>query len=258
MNDAGDRRRESGLVFELTPIHEDPSDLTPSEAVRIADTLGMIPRECTSVLEVGCGSGDILNRLETTLAFGTDVVRRGLVRARRPVAVSSILALPFKDRSVDAVLCAETLEHLDPADLPAAAAELRRVARRHVIVTVPWEEDLLFSSHRCPECGMVFHIHGHQNSFSPADVARLFPGADGIEVRGSWKVRSFDRGLLRVRTSFFGVWKYTRHTVCPRCGNQRIPNLERRPLYLLFAGLNAIVNPRRSRFKWLLARIDLE
>lgn len=252
-----DRRRQSGLVFEVTPIHEDPSEFTPSETVRIADTLGMIPPDCASVLEVGCGSGDILNRVQTPLAFGTDVVRRGLVRARRPVAVSSILALPFGDRSVDAVLCAQTLEHLDPADLPAAAAELRRVARRHVIVTVPWEEDLLFSSHRCPECGTVFHIHGHQSSFGPADLARLFPGAGGIEVRGSWKVRPFGRALLRVRTSVFGVWKYTRHTVCPACGNQRIPNRERRPIYLLFAGVNALANPRRNRFKWLLARIDL-
>lgn len=251
-------RPQSGLLFEVTAIHEEPEELTGSEGVRIADTLNMIPPGCASLLEVGCGSGDILNRVRTPLAFGTDLVRRGLVRAQRPTVVASILALPFADGSVDAVLCAETLEHLDPADLPAAAAELRRVARRHVIVTVPWEEDLLFSSHRCPECGLVFHIHGHRSAFGPGEIERLFPGASGLEVRGSWKVRPFNRGLLRLRTGVFGLWKHTRHTVCPGCGNRRIPNQERHPLYLLVQGLNALVNPRRRRRKWLLARIDLK
>jgi ubiquinone/menaquinone biosynthesis C-methylase UbiE len=51
--------------------------------------------------------------------------------------VQSVLALPFADRSFDAVLCMEVLEHLQhPAD---AVRELARVARDVVVLSVPFE-----------------------------------------------------------------------------------------------------------------------
>ena len=43
--------------------------------------------------------------------------------------------LPFRDKSFDVVTCFHTLEHT--RDLPRAIAELRRVARRQLIVIVP-------------------------------------------------------------------------------------------------------------------------
>jgi SAM-dependent methyltransferase len=257
MKPASSSGTRSGLIFEQTPIHE-KDDLSKSEAVRIANTLAMIPEGCTSLLEVGCGSGHILNRVDLPLAFGTDLVQRGLLRARRPVVRSSILALPFGEDSVDVVVCAETLEHLDPEQVPVAARELARVARKWVIVTVPDRENLLFSSHLCPQCGMVFHVHGHQNSFSPNEIKRLFPVAHHFDVRSAWRVRKFSQTLLRVRTSVFGLWRYTRHTVCPGCGNQHILNDSRKPLYLLFAALNALRHPRKNHFRWLLVRAALD
>jgi ubiquinone/menaquinone biosynthesis C-methylase UbiE len=48
-----------------------------------------------------------------------------------------VLALPFADRSFDAVTCLEVLEHLD--DPAAAVREMARVARRAVVVSVPFE-----------------------------------------------------------------------------------------------------------------------
>lgn len=49
-----------------------------------------------------------------------------------PDIVASVTApagLPFGDASVDAVYAGHVLEHIDPADLPAALAEIRRVLR---------------------------------------------------------------------------------------------------------------------------------
>lgn len=46
-----------------------------------------------------------------------------------------ICKLPFQDKCFDTVMCAHTLEHV--LDIKAAVAELRRVARKRLIIVVP-------------------------------------------------------------------------------------------------------------------------
>src|SRR5439155_16473810 len=53
--------------------------------------------------------------------------------------------MPFADGSFDCLLIAEVLEHLPFEQFPECLTELRRVARRHVIITLP-----------CPLAG--FHL----------------------------------------------------------------------------------------------------
>src|SRR4029077_6317254 len=45
--------------------------------------------------------------------------------------------LPFSEGAFDMVTALETLEHLPPTAVPAAIAELARVARRWVVCTIP-------------------------------------------------------------------------------------------------------------------------
>lgn len=89
------------------------------------------------VLDVGCGNGAYVDALLPE----RDVI--GVDWATLPVwkqhpsrfVVGLADALPFVDASFDTASCFETLEHLpDPA---RALAELRRVARSNVILTVP-------------------------------------------------------------------------------------------------------------------------
>ncbi len=99
------------------------------------------------VLEVGCGEGFSTIRLarilgpRVHLAAG-DVDPRLAARARArnpgvPIAVESAYDLRRPDGSFDLVVCLEVLEHLD--DPARALAELCRVARRAVLVSVPRE-----------------------------------------------------------------------------------------------------------------------
>lgn len=98
----------------------------------------------TQALEVGCGEGVIADKLHRR--FGSvvalDLADAGL-RAdwrqyRGPRFLhASAQALPFGDDQFDVVVAAEVLEHLpDPAK---GLAEMARVGRRHLVLSVPRE-----------------------------------------------------------------------------------------------------------------------
>lgn len=87
-----------------------------------------------SLLDVGCG-GRHLAEHARGLYVGVD--------RRAPADVRADLergALPFADASFDAVACLDVLEHLDRPH--EACAELGRVARRWVLISLPNAYDL--------------------------------------------------------------------------------------------------------------------
>ena len=92
------------------------------------------------VLEVGCGSGELLRSLSggSSLAVGVDLSAAGLgiARGKALVACASAQALPFEDGSFDAVVAQHLIEHLIEPE--SALGEWRRVLRpggRLVLVT---------------------------------------------------------------------------------------------------------------------------
>ncbi|MCB9527912.1 MAG: class I SAM-dependent methyltransferase [Myxococcales bacterium] len=254
--------RDTAALFEQTAAHDVSPDeqLAASEKQRIADTLAMIPPGMASALDVGCGPGKLLHRLPIARTYGTDLGRVGLRHVRRPVVRSSILALPFRDASIDLVVCAEVLEHLDPADLPRAAAELYRVAKKSVLISVPNREQLLMQSHRCPRCDTIFHLYGHRQSMDEETLRPLFPGDARVTFGYSWRVRPYVPALLRLRTLGLGAWKHSPHTFCPQCGNTAFedPLTTTRGLlaWKLCGALNHLAHPLRRKWNWLLMRVD--
>lgn len=104
-------------------------------------------QEGCSLLEVGCGAGfssqQLLKWLPESGSFlGSDVGQTLLDKAarRNPGARfirQSVYELAMPDKSVDIIVMLEVLEHLD--DPGRALAELRRVAKRAVILSTPRE-----------------------------------------------------------------------------------------------------------------------
>jgi len=94
-----------------------------------------------SVLDAGCGEGEMLRRGVLPPAVRPvclDLRMDSLAEIAAPRRVrASVLALPFADRSFDTVTCLEVLEHLDNPG--SAVAELARVARRAIVLSVPFE-----------------------------------------------------------------------------------------------------------------------
>src|ERR671910_1711153 len=111
----------------------------------VAEVMGLSPQ---TFLDAGCGEGFVARRVIEALPgielTGCDVSAEALVMAAdaNPGArfvVGSVVELPFPDRSFDVVGCFEVLEHL-PGELPRQAmAEIARVARQGVVLSVPHE-----------------------------------------------------------------------------------------------------------------------
>jgi SAM-dependent methyltransferase len=96
------------------------------------------------LLDVGTGLGDIPACAAqeasgcSVTTIGVDEARSLLVAARSRITFgvcASALALPFRDRSVDVVLCSQVLHHFDHVDAQRLVSELHRVARVAVIIS---------------------------------------------------------------------------------------------------------------------------
>jgi ubiquinone/menaquinone biosynthesis C-methylase UbiE len=103
------------------------------------------PLRPASVLDAGCGEGETIARLGPLLpanvtGFDNNPDCIAFVGRRFPqhrFSVEDIYRLPYADESFDLVLCLEVLEHLSEPE--RALAELCRVARRDLVVSVPSE-----------------------------------------------------------------------------------------------------------------------
>jgi SAM-dependent methyltransferase len=101
------------------------------------------------VLDVPCGRGRLLKavlaRYPSMSLYGVDVnsdmVRqtRDAIRAVR-VAVASVYAMPFRDRTFDLVVCHQSFMHFE--DPLAALKELTRVARTDVYMSITTRRQL--------------------------------------------------------------------------------------------------------------------
>lgn len=92
-----------------------------------------------SVLEVGCGRVYLAKKMAAQKQVtACDMVVPDELREKYPeidLREASIEDLPFSDNAFDTVVSTHTLEHV--LDIVKAIAELRRVAKKRVIIVVP-------------------------------------------------------------------------------------------------------------------------
>lgn len=122
-----------GTNAELKPVHERAAELARG-----------------SVLELGCCFGFLALRLAaaghpvtaTDLTPGTvDLLGRMAPRLELPVEtlVADARAVPLPDAHADTVFAVHLIEHLPPEEGKAVVSEAVRLARKRVVVAVPFE-----------------------------------------------------------------------------------------------------------------------
>jgi SAM-dependent methyltransferase len=105
--------------------------------------------EGESVCDVGCGTGALLKEIQAaqpglTRVTGVDfVVDDAASLPGVEYVAARIEALPFADGEFDTVVCTHVIEHV--LEYQKAIAELRRIARRRLIIVVPREREYRYS-----------------------------------------------------------------------------------------------------------------
>jgi SAM-dependent methyltransferase len=160
-----------GVYVAHQPIYGfDAGHCEPSLLPRYVRTLeimrALAQLRFRSCVDVGAAEGykaELVRRLFGARVEATDLSAEACNRAReifgleaRPADVHD---LPYEDGQFDVALCSETLEHV--TDFRSALAELLRVTRTAVVITVPHETQQQVEENR--DSG---EPHAHINSFS--------------------------------------------------------------------------------------------
>jgi SAM-dependent methyltransferase len=131
------------LYREHPRVHEGTDNSAACIARIIADTVG------ESICDVGCGTGVLLQRIRQARQgaghyTGVDFVVEDAAQIEGIDYVAArVEALPFADTAFDTVICTHVIEHV--LEYRQAISELRRIARKRLIIVVPREREYLYS-----------------------------------------------------------------------------------------------------------------
>ncbi len=165
--------------FYETEAEEKPLWGSPREIALIDSIFRLLPKERKNsyIADIGCGDGFLSYNLKKRFknVFSLDLSFKRLNTASSNLKNAALLNgditdLPFKDKIFDLVICSEVLEHI--ADLNKALGELSRIAKKTIIITVPYKQEPILVN--CPHCKKKLHLSGHVNYFTGKELIQAF------------------------------------------------------------------------------------
>jgi SAM-dependent methyltransferase len=168
-------------VYEAkTPNGAIYGTIGPNDWNRFKQTLRFVPDKIESVLDAGCDRGHWLNYLLENRSIarhlGIDISEERIAEARGrypglDLTVGYLELLPKDVGQFDLVTCMEVLEHIP--EWEKVLGTLLTLARRRVLITVPYREDI--TNTVCVHCGKLTPLYGHFHTFTE----RSFPDCVG-------------------------------------------------------------------------------
>lgn len=216
--------------YEVTELWESDrfGDL---ELQKVQAIYEIIPEDVSSLLDVGCGNGFFLHFLRNKSGdrfqrlCGVDRSQAALNHVQVEAQVGEVHSLPFADSAFDVVVCNDVIEHLPLAIYEKALGELVRVAKKYVIVTVPFDEDIPGSLMACPSCSCRFNVNYHMRSYKENDVSQLLVPYGGKCLKIEKAVDVVLRPVLFARAikkfhelRLSAAELLPSYAVCPVCG----------------------------------------
>ena len=133
-----------------------------------------------NVLDVGAFYGDflLLALKDKRKIFGTDINKKRVERLNNKLGGDYCCVdfrngklLNFDTESIDNVVCTEVIEHIPDDQL--AISELFRVARKKVIISVPYKEKIVVDF--CFHCGNYLPRDGHFHCYDKETLDKYVP-----------------------------------------------------------------------------------
>jgi ubiquinone/menaquinone biosynthesis C-methylase UbiE len=224
MNEINNNVPESNY-YENDNIWSQDFENDPDESRRFDVIERLISQESKSILDVGCGNGDFLQRLSGKYdrICGVDRSRTALKYVSAEKQIASIDDLPFDDLEFDTVCCLEVIEHLPLQIYEKGLRELMRVARKQILISVPFNENTRAGLVTCPSCFCAFNRSYHLRSFGDSDIGSLFKNIgnffelDSLEKVGN---TTHHPGLYEIKKLLapFRSPRLPDGAVCPQCG----------------------------------------
>jgi len=254
----------------------------PIEKERSQEIIKSIPSDVKSVLDVGCGNGELVNTIINDYPYrfkrvgGLDISCEALKYVKSEKYLGDVTQLPFNTLSFDLVISSEVLEHLPYHDLKKGISEIQRVSKKYIIITVPNDEDLESDLRYCPNCSCWFNKHYHMNSFNQLKLKELFYNAQAKYVKeiGPIIEQIIYNDFTRLWFNYKKKYPPAPYSICPQCGYQIISDSNKnygnkrliqkkesnyivRSIKILFKPLSRylyrIIFPKIEKKRWLLA-----
>ncbi len=148
----------------------------PREQERINNLRDLIPQKGFSALDVGARDGHLSRMLTSYFEQVTalDLEKPTIKHERILPLKGNATNLDFSDNSFDLVLCSEVLEHIPSSSLELVCSEISRVAKNHVLIGVPYQQDIRKGCTTCYTCGGTNPPYAHVNTFNEAFLRKLF------------------------------------------------------------------------------------
>jgi ubiquinone/menaquinone biosynthesis C-methylase UbiE len=227
-------------------------DIGSEERVSIA--LEMVPLKINSCLDIGCGDGTVLDKLSfVSFKVALDIsynILMGLKTENKILSCSN--ALPFRSNYYDLIVCTEVLEHLQHKEFELTINEIERVAKKYILISVPYQEDLSRKQTLCPKCSHIFHIHMHMRNFTLLQIEKLYKNFY-LEryVFSKTQEKAISPWLLKIRRKYGHRWEWDENALCPRCGYKNIRAPGRTPISILTSMFAEFFS--KNHPKWIVA-----
>lgn len=191
---------------------------------KIKITFDYLKKDISNILDAACGNGIFTNMAmekfpeKKIIAFDRSETALKYVKAEK--FIGNIDNIPFPDSSFDCVVAHDVIEHLPINVYQKAIHEISRVAKKYIVIAVPYDENLEDNISQCPSCKSIFNNDLHFRNFDKTKMKNLFVEAGFIctDIKTCEK-NTFYVGQKTYGDLFYAKWKkHFRSPICPLCG----------------------------------------
>jgi 2-polyprenyl-3-methyl-5-hydroxy-6-metoxy-1,4-benzoquinol methylase len=105
----------------------------------------MAGRDCSTLLDIGCGNGYLLSTVSSEKKYGIDLSLNNIMKAKQRLnsvahcvlAQGNAESLPFKEASFDTVICSEVIEHVLRPEHVLQEAKRALKPEGLLVITIP-------------------------------------------------------------------------------------------------------------------------